>query len=220
MNPAIQHDFRPFFAAPPAYSKPPIVTALDLGQVQDFSAFCVDEVEEVGNLKSKSVIRHHHIRELRRWSLGTSYTDIASDLKRVFSKAPLHKAVLLLDETGVGRAVADIVRKERIGCSKFVPCSVTSGASQTPQVDGSWHVSKLRLIGSLISAMQSQRVHLPPGHPQTKEMLKELQNFRMKETAVNNLTFEARQGKHDDLLFALSLCVWYSEKALKKPNVW
>lgn len=220
VNPTIVDGYRPFFAAPIPYTKPPIITAIDLGQVQDFTAFCADEVEEVGVIKAKATIKHHHIRDLRRWPLGTSYMDIAAELKKVFGKSPLNKATLLIDETGVGRAVCDILRKEKIECGKFVPCSVTSGASQSPQVDGSWHVSKLRLVGALIAAMQSGRVHLPKSHPETRHIIEELQNFRMKETAVNNLTFEARQGKKDDLIFSLSLCVWYAEKASKRANVW
>jgi len=36
----------------------------------------------------------------------------------------------------------------------------------------------------------------------------ELQDFRMDFTAAGHLTFNARSGKHDDLVLALAIAVW------------
>ena len=39
-------------------------------------------------------------------------------------------------------------------------------------------------------------------------MVRELQDFRVEFTAAGHLTFNARTGKHDDLVLALAIAVW------------
>ncbi len=39
-------------------------------------------------------------------------------------------------------------------------------------------------------------------------MVRELQDFRIDFTAAGHLTFNARSGKHDDLVLALAIAVW------------
>ena len=41
----------------------------------------------------------------------------------------------------------------------------------------------------------------------------ELQDFRMKFTTTN-LTFNAREGRHDDALLALAIATWAAERGL------
>ena len=39
-------------------------------------------------------------------------------------------------------------------------------------------------------------------------MVRELQDFRVEYTAAGQLTFNARSGKHDDLVLTLAIAVW------------
>jgi len=39
-------------------------------------------------------------------------------------------------------------------------------------------------------------------------LVRELQDFRVEFTAAGHLTFNARSGKHDDLVLALAIAVW------------
>jgi hypothetical protein len=39
-------------------------------------------------------------------------------------------------------------------------------------------------------------------------LVRELQDFRVEFTATGHLTFNARSGKHDDLVLALAIAVW------------
>jgi hypothetical protein len=46
------------------------------------------------------------------------------------------------------------------------------------------------------------------GEPEAETLVRELQDFRMEFTAAGHLTFNARSGKHDDLVLALAIAVW------------
>src|SRR5262249_50371566 len=70
-------------------------SGLDLGRTQDHSALVVIERSEEGVL----AVRHIH-----RWPLGTSYPQIADDLKSLFAAPPLQGSTLVIDHTGVGVA--------------------------------------------------------------------------------------------------------------------
>jgi hypothetical protein len=44
--------------------------------------------------------------------------------------------------------------------------------------------------------------------PEADALVRELQDFRVEFTAAGNLTFNARQGRHDDLVLALAIAAW------------
>jgi hypothetical protein len=43
---------------------------------------------------------------------------------------------------------------------------------------------------------------------EAETLVRELQDFRIEFTAAGHLTFNARSGKHDDLVLALAIAVW------------
>ena len=43
---------------------------------------------------------------------------------------------------------------------------------------------------------------------EAETLIRELQDFRIEFTAAGHLTFNARSGKHDDLVLALAIAVW------------
>ena len=43
---------------------------------------------------------------------------------------------------------------------------------------------------------------------EAETLVRELQDFRTEFTAAGHLTFNARRGKHDDLVLALAIAVW------------
>jgi hypothetical protein len=47
--------------------------------------------------------------------------------------------------------------------------------------------------------------------PEGPVLAEELRNFRAAYTEAGHLTFNARSGKHDDLLLATALAAWYLE---------
>ncbi len=83
--------------------------------------------DEPGLLEQRQdVAEHFDVRHLERLPLGMSYTAIVQHVAHVLARPPLRDgAELVIDETGVGRAVGDIF--ETFGMSP-VRISITAGA--------------------------------------------------------------------------------------------
>ena len=112
--------------------------SLDVGQAQDYSALCVLEAQGFGSTSVCSV------RHLQRWPLGTSYPAICSDTAALLKREPLLDAPLILDATGCGRPIADLLRQS-IPASRLHAVTITSGTTETKdEVDRVtyWNVPK------------------------------------------------------------------------------
>src|SRR5581483_7388339 len=76
---------------------------VDLGQAQDSTAVVVLQRQGSG----KDAL--HQVVQMKRYPLGTAYPEIVKDLAKKLAMAPADTN-LILDATGVGRAVVDLVR--------------------------------------------------------------------------------------------------------------
>jgi hypothetical protein len=184
------------------------VTGLDLGQTSDPTALAVIEQTEAGQGKYAYNCRH-----LERFPLGTPYTDIVERVVRRFSAPPLRNSTLAVDETGVGRAVVDLLRHHPRICYALKPITITGGYQATKQEDGSYHVPKKDLVAALQVVMQSGRLKIAQSLSHAELLVKELGNFRVKITRAANEVYEAwREGDHDDLVLAVAMAVWAGER--------
>jgi hypothetical protein len=119
-------------------------------------------------------------------------------------------APLVVDQTGVGRAVVDMLR-QAVGW--VVPVTITGGHAVTQAEDRSWHVPKKELVTCLQVVMQSRRLQIARSLPDAATLVRELQNFQIKITAAANETFGVwRDGQHDDLVLAVALACWWAER--------
>jgi hypothetical protein len=120
-------------------SEPRFRIGVDLGQAQDFTAIAIAECRG-------HVLHIHHIERL---PLGTSYPDIVSRITGL-AKALRAPYRLILDATGVGRPVLDLMRQEGL---QPVTVSITGG-SKACHKDGIWRVPKQELVRGLVSAFE------------------------------------------------------------------
>jgi hypothetical protein len=61
--------------------------------------------------------------------------------------------------------------------------------------------------------MQARRLQIARSLPDAATLVRELQNFQVKITAAANETFGTwRDGQHDDLVLAVALACWWSER--------
>jgi hypothetical protein len=65
--------------------------------------------------------------EFRKRGLGTPYPQVAARLAELFDREPLSGGTLVVDETGVGRPVVDLLRTLPIKASTY-PLTITSGS--------------------------------------------------------------------------------------------
>ncbi len=199
------------------------ILGLDLGQANDFTALAVLEKawpEDEGMETSRYDVRH-----LERMPLGTPYPGMVARVgERVRALADLGSGpTLVVDQTGVGRPVVDLLRAASLPC-RLVPVTITAGQAVT-QVEepvgrttqAGFHVPKRDLVGTLAILLQSARLRVAQELPEAQLLVQELLNFRVTISASGRDTYgvgeEWREGAHDDLVLAVALAAWYGEHA-------
>ena len=140
---------------------------------------------------------------LERVPLGTPYPGIVAHVARLLAKLPAGTE-MVIDYTGVGRPVFDMFL--HAGLSP-VGVLITAGTAETR--DGAIiGVPKLSLIVRIQALLHENRLKIHKDLAEAAELVNELRDFRVDFTAAGSLTFNARSGRHDDLVLALALAVW------------
>src|SRR6266699_3563261 len=144
----------------------------------------------------------YRVRHLERQPLGTSYPAIVARVGRILSLVP--GAELAIDFTGVGRPIYDMFHYAGISP---IGITITGGSAETR--DGSiWSVPKLSLISRLQSLLHLGALKIHREIPDAAALVHELENFRVQYSDAGHLTFNARSGRHDDLVLALAIATW------------
>jgi hypothetical protein len=196
------------------------LVGLDLGQAADPSALAVLERTETRGEGLKAE-RTYACVALKRWALGTSYVGIVDDLKGLIEgNGRLAQCHLIVDASGVGRPVVDLLRNAKLPVAKIVPVIITAGYNQSMAPDGYRHVAKSILIHNMKLLMEQQRLKFAKALKETKTLVRELENYRTKITPAANETWSAREGCHDDLLLAVAIATWFGEKAMRRFHLW
>jgi hypothetical protein len=127
----------------------------------------------------------------------------------------LRGASLVVDNTGVGRPVVDMLRQNRLSP---VPITITGGDAVTRDGHG-YRVPKRDLVGAVQVLLQTQRLRFAAGMPMVPKLVEELQAFRVKISAdtAHDSYGSWREGSHDDLVLAVAVAAWYGEKAMVRP---
>ena len=187
---------------------PTYVSGLDLGQSQDFSALVVVEQDRIPDPDRAGVMANRFdVRHVHRWPLGTSYPAVIADLMEWFAVGTLAGSTLVVDATGVGRPVVDMIRDANLPAD-LTPFNITAGFRE-----GDGTVPKKDLVAAIQAALQTRRLRFAEALPLRPVLERELETFRVKVTADRNETFSAwREKDHDDLVLALALAVWWGER--------
>jgi hypothetical protein len=179
---------------------------LDLGQASEFTAWAVIERPE----EHEPV---YALRHLQRFALGTSFPKIVQEVGRLADRlaTPEANPTLVVDLTGVGRPVLDIIRRAELK-ARITPAYVTAGQQASILEDYTRQVPKIELISCLQILLQSRRLRVASGLPAAQILARELQNFRMKVNLATNEIGAWRENQHDDLVFAVALACWMAER--------
>jgi hypothetical protein len=173
---------------------------VDLGQSSDPTAIAM--VRRVGEEKG-AVFQVGH---LERVALHTPYPAIVSRVRHLMSHPICAGNIdLTVDATGVGRPVCDLFAQAGID---FVGVVITGGQEETSPSASVAHVPKLTLVSHLQALLHEGRLLIQKNLPEAPILVGELQNFRVRYSDSGYMTFNAREGKHDDLVLALAIAVW------------
>jgi len=184
--------------------------SVDLGQANDYTAFTVIE----------RINREFHLRHIERPELGTPYPTIINRLKALVESPQITmRPTVVIDITGVGRPVWDLMNNARI-MATLTGISITGGNTVTK--DGSIsNVPKRDLISALQVAFQNGELKIARGLPEADTLVRELTNFKVKINVNGHDQYEAwREGIHDDIVLSAAMGVWTaSQYIISAPPV-
>jgi len=144
------------------------IIGLDLGQTKDFTALAVLEQTTMAD-SSGLASPEYALRHLRRFPLGTLYTEIVPAVAEIANSSTLCGSPLVVDQTGVGRAVVDMLSQ---AAGWVVPVTITAGHAVTQAEARSWHVPKKELVTSLQVLMQSRRLVIARSLPDAATLVR------------------------------------------------
>ena len=176
------------------------IFGVDLGQAQDYTA-----VAAVEDAKASA---EYHVRHLERERLGTGYPAVVNRITTLVRAVP--KAHLVVDGTGVGRPIVDLLREEGL---QPVAVSITGGRTGSVKY-GIFRVPKRDLVRALHTVVTRNRLKVAKGLPAGEAFRRELRAF---EQTISNRGHDsyAGRGEHDDLVIAVALALWYAESQLR-----
>jgi hypothetical protein len=200
------------------------IVGVDLGQASDPTAIAVLEHIK-GVIDPNSEIERHtntgrlrqtpaervNVRHLQRLPLGLSYPAQVQAVKDLLARPPLNgdgktlPAKLILDASGVGRAVSDVFSESGLPHERVM---ITAGSEVTWN-KGSWNVSKTHLVSCVDAALHTNTLRFAAALTEAGAMKDELKDFRRKLSDAGRATYSARGSAHDDLVMALAIAVWW-----------
>src|SRR5829696_8262980 len=167
---------------------------------------------------------------LQRLPLGTPYTALPETLRTieqrlrqrwsdlVFQRHHVSPSMtntpveLIVDQTGVGRPVVDLLRQ-----GGFAPIAITiTGGDQVIQVEHrEYRVPKRNLVGAVQVLLQTRRLRWASSLSEAATLKQELDNFKAKISLSGHDSYGAgedwRESNHDDLVLSVALGCWHSE---------
>lgn len=206
------------------------VIGLDLGQKRDHTAMAILERSDVMYAERDAATYAHfekteyRLRFLRRFELGMPYPAMVEQVDRAvqalkrecrsWGNAPLLS--LVVDATGVGTAVVDLLRRAGLGCD-LVPVTITGGEHEAQTRHG-WNVPKRELVTTLQVMYENDDLLMAEELEEIDVFLKELGDMQVRRSSNGHESFGAwREGAHDDLVLAVALAVWKARKGKKSP---
>ena len=183
------------------------VVGVDLGQSADYTAIVVCEYFK----PQDDTLRHYQVRHVERVPLGTSYPVIVARVQTILQAEALQKrSALVVDATGVGQAVVDMLRQAGL---RPLAVYIHGGDRVHPQGGMRYNVPKRDLVGVLQVLLHSRRLEFAAAHPMTPVLVQELTNFKVTiDPHTAHDSYSAwRDGIHDDLVLACALACWWGE---------
>jgi len=117
----------------------------------------------------------------------------------MLTRPPLNgsKVELIIDETGVGRAVGDIFNSHGI---KPLRISIIAGNEATQSGYNRYSVPKQELVSTLDAMLHTGELRFAKELREAPTLQDELKDFRRHVSEAGRYSFSARDGKHDDLV--------------------
>ena len=218
------------------------ILGVDLGQSQDYTALVVLERTEVDTGRTEGRIEvagysgekrmvhsavtenHFAARYLERLAIGTPYPTQVARIKELHDrlKADTDTAPLLVvDQTGVGRPVVDMLR-----VAELSPIAVTiTGGDAVTQDGKEYRVPKRDLVSVVQVLLQSDRLTIAERLKARAILTAELEAFKVSislkgHDSYGNDVGPWRENPHDDMVLAVAMACWFGERPepVRRPS--
>jgi hypothetical protein len=184
--------------------------ALDLGYAQDNSVLMAVTRHWVKTGEYDYAWRYpisrlrFTVEDIHKWPLRVYYMHVVEDTAEIikdYSRQPFflgqpdHRMTLIVDASGVGAPVAEMLERLELPCN-FNRLIITSGDSAS-YYNSSYHVPRRALLAYLRIAIEKDLVKVPEGVKHAADLKRELQNLVI-----------GRQTSHDDLAITLAMACY------------
>jgi hypothetical protein len=172
---------------------------LDLGQARDYSAIAVAErrTELTGTQDPVTYLHHTRTRtivtHLQRIPLRTPYSEVVERVRSVVHRYPQRRLQILMDATGIGAVVREMMRDANLGVTTF-GVTITGGSRVTLSYGG-YYVPRHDLLANLRVLMEKRMLEIHVRGPNAEALKTEFLRW-------------GRRSAHDDLVFATALACW------------
>ncbi|HEY9247516.1 MAG TPA: hypothetical protein VIO38_00205, partial [Rariglobus sp.] len=178
-----------------------LFVGVDLGQCVDYTALAlVERVEVQGEWdaayyawRKKRLLRLRHLERVPR---KTPYPAVVDRVRQVVRDPAIGgDRQLVVDATGVGQAVVDMVDRAGLGC-KVRKVKITGG-DREQYVDGYYRVPKKDLVARVQVLLQQGTLEIAKGLKHGATLAREMAEMRVRVTAGGHEQFGAwREGEH------------------------
>lgn len=193
------------------------IVGVDLGQSTDPTAICALHHRVLPlqrwtpNDKAKTWKQerdeHFDVRHLERLPLGMPYPSQVQYVATLLGRPPLVGAKLVIDETGVGRPVGDLLDQAGLRPNRV---TITAGLESTQHGGNSFHVPKGLLISGVDARLHTGELRIAAAIRDAPALQEELKDFQRKVSDAGRATYNARTGAHDDLVLAVAIALWFA----------
>ena len=168
---------------------------LDLGQSQDFTALAILERTELTGAWDAAIYAYRkmaalRLRYLERVPLGTTYPEVVARVREVTRSAELRGCCeLVVDATGVGRPVVDLLRSADLDC-RIVPAVITGGDAESNR-NGYFYVPKRDVIVGLQVLLQRGGLQIAGGMTFGGTLTEEMVHMQVRQKASGHEQYGA-----------------------------
>ena len=135
----------------------------------------------------------------------------------VRAKPLVGQCTVVMDATGVGAPVVDMLRRAQLGCG--IEPVILTGGEWASQADGFWFVPKQDLVAGLRVMLEKRELGLTVKLAASRLLVKEMAEMESWQGGRGGLKFGARrEGAHDDLVMASALACWRARR--RAPGIW
>jgi hypothetical protein len=164
---------------------------------------------------------------MERLPLNTRYGDGVQHTSKLMATPELRgnkdknigRGELVIDAGGVGRGVAEMFIEANLDP---VCVTLTGGLETTCTGRNKWNVAKHEVITGLDARINHDKFPLKFSKHLTEAdaFKEEIRDFQRNLSALGRAQFQAREGKHDDMVLAVALAVWWLSRPEPKPASW